>query len=49
MLIFFHAQGPPESLRRDTYFDRLTIKPDSRLGVDLHVEPWTSEPPKLLK
>jgi GH43 family beta-xylosidase len=45
MLIFFHAQGPPDSLRRDTYFDQLNIQPDARLGVDLKVEPWHSAHP----
>ncbi len=39
MMIYFHAQGPPESQRRDTYCDRLVVTPDSRLGVTLRVEP----------
>ena len=39
MLIFFHAQGPPESKRWDTYVDRLLIEPDARLGVNLRVVP----------
>jgi GH43 family beta-xylosidase len=38
LMIFFHAQGPPGSQRRDTYCDRLVVKQDSRLGVMLKVE-----------
>ena len=39
-LIFFHAQGPPNSDRRDVYFDQLVIQLDDRLGVNLVPKPW---------
>ena len=37
--IFFHADGPADSKRRDTYMQRLVITPDERLGVSLKVMP----------
>ncbi len=37
--VFFHADGPPDSKRRDTFLQKLLITPDERLGVSLRVTP----------
>ena len=39
--IVFHADGPPDSHRRDTYVDRLVVTPDPRLGVMLTPRAWS--------
>jgi hypothetical protein len=44
MAIVFHADGPPGSQRRDTYVDRLVVRPDPRLGVMVTPEAWS--PPR---
>jgi GH43 family beta-xylosidase len=42
--ILFHADGPPDSHRRDTYVDRLVVTPDARLGVMLTPKAWSPGP-----
>lgn len=41
MAIFYHADGPPGTRRRDTYVDRLRVTSDPHLGLMLKCVPWS--------